>query len=422
MACGSRDASQRSAAMTIRSAWPLAVILMLGVVIDGDAASSHVAPQGSDDNPGSAKLPYATLARAVTNIRPGDTSWIHPGPYRCTSTIILTQSGDAKAPIRIRAAGSNRPVLDFSASGPAAAVHVQGAWWHLQGFDITRNRGVGLRIASGAAAHNVVENVTARGNGLSGFVLAEGAHDNLVLNCDAHDNYDSRTHGENADGFVAHMAVGTGNRFVSCRAWNNADDGYDCWEAGNSILLEHCLAWGNGVNRWNDANFQGDGNGFKLGRGEGAHVVIRCAAWDLPGRGFDLNGNASGVRIVHSIALRCRINTFAIWNNEGNIERNVLRNNIALGGPLRIDPRVDDGCNSWNIPGLEISEMDFESLDTASVTGPRARDGSCRLDRLFTLARQSRAIDAGCDVGLPFRGKAPDLGLNERNSFLGFLR
>lgn len=47
------------------------------------------------------------------------------------------------------------------------------------------------------------------------------------------------------------------------------------------------------------------------------------------------------------------------------------------------------------------------------ITGPRNPDGSIPESGFLRLAPDSDAIDAGTDVGLPFAGKAPDLGAFE---------
>ena len=62
---------------------------------------------------------------------------------------------------------------------------------------------------------------------------------------------------------------------------------------------------------------------------------------------------------------------------------------------------------------MEITEDDFLSLDDSVSTGPRNPDGSIPESDFLRLAPESDAIDAGTDVGLPFVGKAPDLGAFE---------
>ena len=62
-----------------------------------------------------------------------------------------------------------------------------------------------------------------------GFYLVRGSN-NLVLNCDAYNNFDPVSEngtGGNVDGFGGHPASAsyTGNVFKGCRAWYNSDDG-----------------------------------------------------------------------------------------------------------------------------------------------------------------------------------------------------
>ncbi|MEM7356729.1 MAG: right-handed parallel beta-helix repeat-containing protein [Acidobacteriota bacterium] len=59
----------------------LVLACSLGLATASDAAEYHVAPQGDDTNPGTAALPWRTLAMANANLEPGDTVWIHAGSY-----------------------------------------------------------------------------------------------------------------------------------------------------------------------------------------------------------------------------------------------------------------------------------------------------------------------------------------------------
>jgi len=177
--------------------------------------------------------------------------------------------------------------------------------------------------------------------------------------------------------------------------------------------MENCSAWRNGQNIWEHPGFTGNANGFKLGQMEGAHIVIRCAAWEHPMRGFDLNGNSTGVTVYNCTALRNRID-YAFTFTKGNIEKNVLRNNLSLDGSIRINPAVNEQHNSWSPNlGTRITEQDFLSLDDTVITGPRNPDDSIPENDFLRLAPDSDAVDAGTDVGLLFSGKAPDLGAFE---------
>jgi len=68
--------------------------------------------------------------------------------------------------------------------------------------------------------------------------------------------------------------------------------------------------------------------------------------------------------------------------------------------------------NSWLAP-FSVSSVDFISIDTAGVRGPRKADGSLPDVSFMHLAQGSKLIDAGTDVGLPCVGGAPDLGAFE---------
>jgi len=95
----------------------------------------------------------------------------------------------------------------------------------------------------------------------------------------------------------------------------------------------------------------------------------------------------------------------------------VLRNCLSFSGSVRIKSDVDDQYNSWNKSlGVEITKEDFLSLDDSAIKGPRNPDGSLPASDFLKLAAGSDAIDAGTNIGLPFKADAPDLGAFECQS------
>src|SRR6185369_15436573 len=76
---------------------------------------------------------------------------------------------------------------------------------------------------------------------------------NLIINCDSHDNYDTKASGGNADGFAAKINIGPGNKFMGCVAHDNSDDGWDTFpktKAGtNPVTIENCVAYHNGYHQ-----------------------------------------------------------------------------------------------------------------------------------------------------------------------------
>ena len=68
--------------------------------------------------------------------------------------------------------------------------------------------------------------------------------------------------------------------------------------------------------------------------------------------------------------------------------------------------------NSWTLP-VQISDGDFEDVSASGWDAPRQADGSLPVLRSYRLRATSDLIGKGVDVGLPFKGAAPDLGAFE---------
>jgi ankyrin repeat protein len=375
-----------------------------------------VAPEGDDNNPGTQQSPFGTIGAAVDTVKPGDIIFIRGGSYSCAHNICLDKSGELGRPIRLSAYAHERPILDFS-SAKGSAIEISGAYWHLKGLAVAGAEHSGIFVAGSSAHHNVLEEMSTYNCFQFGIDLEYSTTYNLVLDCDAYLNFDRSTNGEDGDGFVSQYFIGEGNVFIGNRSWNNSDDGYDCWRAGEAVRFERCYAWRNGENIWNHPLFTGNGNGFKLGQGKGRHVLINCFAWENPNRGFDLNGNTQGVTIRKCTGWSNGCNYF--FNDDKGAPGNALHHNIsyrvrAYGGRDRIGAEVDSQANSWDAkPAIALTDTDFLSLDDSQMSAPRNTDGSIPYSDFLRLAPGSAAIDAGTDVNMPYVGKAPDLGAFE---------
>ena len=73
------------------------------------AAEFFVTPSGSDKNPGTAQAPFATIGKAASAAKPGDTVRIGPGLYR--EQVTFTRSGKKGAPVTF--AGTRGPKGEF---------------------------------------------------------------------------------------------------------------------------------------------------------------------------------------------------------------------------------------------------------------------------------------------------------------------
>lgn len=381
-------------------------------VIEPDAVI--VAPDGSADAPGTLDAP-TTLANAVNKVNAGGTIYLRGGTYTFSATIGLSAGGTESQPITLSSypGDVSRPQLDFSAMSEDSSnrgLSLSGDYWHVYGIDVFK-AGDNCMFVSGS--HNVIEFSTFSECSDTGLQLGNGAANNLVLNCDSYFNADSSL--ENADGFAAKLDVGSGNKFVGCRAWNNLDDGWDGYlrPADNvTTTFERCWAIDNGKLK-DGSEGAGDGNGFKTGGSDDKDLhhnvsYTGCIAAGNVHDGFDHNSNRGSVTIVGSAAHGNGSNiNFGSSNSAASLK---IENTISLGnnGSLEADA-TDISHNSWQ-DGHEATNDDFVSVDIALLKSPRKSDGSLPDIDYMKLVPGSDLRNAGIDVGAPFNGSAPDIG------------
>ncbi len=243
------------------------------------------------------------LPNALTKITPGHTIWMKAGTYKYGASVQLKKSGTAALPYTIAGAPGTRPILNFVTPAAVRGFDIQGDYWHLKTLEV-ENASDNCVAISGS--HNTIEDLTIHNCGDTGLQITVGSAqvadatrgaNNLILNCDSYLNFDAATNGENADGFAAKLRIGAGNAFRGCRAYNNADDGWDLFAADDVVEIDDCWAFLNGKGLSGD-NPAGDGNGFKLGgkptsEGEGGavHLVKSCFAFENLACGYTQNSN-----------------------------------------------------------------------------------------------------------------------------------
>jgi hypothetical protein len=372
----------------------------------------YAAPNGSASAAGTLDNP-TTLANAVTKVNAGGTIYLRGGQYALSSTVSLSKSGTATSKIDLLAypLDTSRPVLDFSAQATGSrGVSLAGSYWHVYGIDLF-SAGDNCMYVSGS--NNTLEFLTFSECEDSGLQLGSGAANNLILNCDSYFNADASL--ENADGFAAKLDVGSGNKFVGCRSWNNLDDGWDGYLRGAdnvSTTYENCWAIDNGKLK-SGAVGAGDGNGFKSGGSDDKALrhnatYVRCIAAGNVHDGFDHNSNRGSVTIRNCAAHNNGSNiNFSASNIAASL---TIKNTISLGTNGELNATTKDITNnSWQ-DGLSATNADFVSVDTALLKSKRKSDGSLPDIDYLKLVPTSDLRNAGIDVGLPFTGSAPDLG------------
>jgi hypothetical protein len=230
----------------------------------------------------------SALKTAIANARAGDIITVS-GTIRLTSTLQLLNSGTSSSKINFRGG-----TLDGSGISSGWVVKCNGSYWNITNMTIKNGPDAGLVFQTGG--YNYVYNVTATGNHDSGIQIYNGSHHNYVLSCRSNENYDTQNAGENADGFACKLSGGASNKFESCTANHNSDDGWDLYGQPYSVTITKCTATNHGYG----AN--GDGNGFKLGSsGQNVpHTVTNCTASYNKAWGYDGNGNTGHITITGS--------------------------------------------------------------------------------------------------------------------------
>jgi 6,7-dimethyl-8-ribityllumazine synthase len=396
----------------------------------------YVSPTGSDSNPGTIDEPFYSLQKAVDAAIPGDTIYMRGGTFTYSATVTIAKPATSNSPISIVAYTGERPILDYSTWHPANETIRSGArgihittnaqYWVLQGLEIQYAPDNGIKSEGG---HITFDQCVFHHNGDSGLQIGLNkdtfstnpnpdywAAYNTVINCDSYRNADPATSYENADGFACKLYAGKGNHFYGCRAWENVDDGWDCYQTEYEIVIDNCWSWHNGdPTLWGFSSFNGDGNGFKLG-GDNTFcpiLVRNCIALNCQWGttvGFAFNNNTAPLTFYNCSALNCG-RPYKL-DQAGNILKNCLDYNGTRPAPKDISSSSIQQNNSWQLP-VTVTAADFISISETDAVAPRQADGSLPNNGFGRLVAGSDLIDKGVDVGLPYCVPAPDLGAYE---------
>ena len=336
--------------------------LLLTLTLVTNAKTIYVAPNGNDQASGTIHSPLATLPAAYKMVEPGDTVYFRGGVYKVDDSQIMENNGHYAFVFALEKGGTKqgrtcfmgypdeRPVFDFSAlqlNGHTrfSAFYLGADYLHLRNFDIV---GVPVRVkghtqsecvSARKGSYCIVENIAMHDGMAIGYYQTTGSH-NLVLNCDAYNNYDDYSegwYGGNTDGFGIHVESPdcVGNVIRNCRAWRNSDDGFDLIRCSAPVEIDHCWAFYNGFRSTSDPTdtetFEraGDGNGFK-GGGWGmrahayncptpcpSHYIHDCVAFHNKANGFYANHHLGGNRWERNVSAENLRDNFNMVNRKG---------------------------------------------------------------------------------------------------------
>ena len=298
--------------MLVLSAAPGNLYTVFAEQIEGNAI--YVAPgatgSGAEHSP-------RDLEKAIDVVAAGQTIYLLEGVYEYSDTILIAESnsGTKEQYKTLRAYPGAEVVLDFSGQALGKrGIILEGSYWHFYGITICNAGDNGMLLAGD---YNRIELCVFDGNRDTGLQLSRnnGKYNkveqwpsyNYILNCTSRNNSDPT--GENADGFAPKLTCGEGNVFDGCLAYNNVDDGWDCYAKSATgpigvVTIINSIAFRNGQTEEGVFTPESDGNGFKLGGGGigTPHVVINCLAFENKNCGFTDNNNPSALSMINCTA------------------------------------------------------------------------------------------------------------------------
>ena len=423
-----------------------------------------VATNGNDAWSGNFTHPWATWEKAFTSssVNPGDIVYFRGGIYYTSVTqgSYNGLNGTVNSPILFYNYPNENPIIDginrTSPSGGIAFYYAHNLKFkgltirNLPQLDYNyKGSGFYFYYSGNISLENcIAHNISARG-----FYFLEPEGNIYVENCDSYNNIDylSDVPGNHGDGFIVwdsprdEQDLSARVVFKNCRAWNNADDGFDA-QAEGYIELNNCWAFNNGLKQFNIGGF-----GVKLGSSEmNSSNLIRkvnnCIFANNKVYGLtttDRQHPARPMNIYNNFAYNSGIADdgfdgcgFGILNPYSSDElklRRVFINNIAYKNEFQdvfVNSVYTHEYNSWDSP-VNVTDDDFVSLDCSQLYSPRELDGSLPKNVTFGhLAQGSDLIDAGvlipgyhCSTAgahpgencAEWYGSAPDLGPFESN-------
>ena len=259
----------------------LYLFLLISLATSGQKAV-FLSPTGNDNNIGTINSPFFSLKKAWSVVAAGDTIYMRGGTFAFNDMQYLqSRNGTAGNLIKLWAYPGEKPILTRSATYKIVngvtqdLIYCEGNYLHWKGLEIANfSQKAGETpypaVRFGFTNGSIFENISYHDN-MAGFSVRGASSNNLFLNCDFYRNQDplgSDGRGtdafDGADGLQINYCSGTNNTIRNCRAWWNADDGFDVWENSGAVLIENSWAFWNG---YVPGTFTtaGNGTGFKLG-------------------------------------------------------------------------------------------------------------------------------------------------------------
>jgi hypothetical protein len=345
-----------------------------------------VDPKGDDASDGTAEKPLKTISKALALVEAGDVVFVRAGTY--VEHLVIKKSGEEGKPIIVSCAQDALGNVKVTPSKEYVEKNPSGAVITLHG---------------------------ARHVWINGLVI-EGPL--------------GRPEAPKMETYGANGITWAGKAGEGCRATNNVVYGNvhcgmkEMGHGGTKILMEANVIFENGTESRDHGiycpadDLTINGNAIFNNAGFGIHsysspkrqVITRNLCVGNKSCGIILAGSDN--KVFHNV---CAYNGVGLFYFRGGCKNNVVKNNICAfnktdcgfdnGGGEYGDPvdNTDDfNCYFPGKPAEKIKPGSHEVLADPMFVDPKKGD--------FRLKEDSPCRGKGVDVGLPFKGKAPDLG------------
>jgi len=407
-------------------------------------ADIYLSPSGNDGNAGTIGSPKFTLEAGFAIANAGDTIYMRGGTYQYLgSQDIIGKNGSAGNLIKLWAYPGETPIITRSASYiPVIGVETDliymenCSYIHFKNLEISNytqhpTLPYWFAFRGNDLSNCIFENINYHHNGSALTLRGNSTTGNLFNNCDFHHNQDpySLTPYDGADGlnitYVNNSAAI--NTVRNCRAWWNADDGFDFWQNEGLVVIENNWSFYNGYIP-DTFTTAGNGAGFKLGETLTTTTTVKRQvknniAFKNRNWGIVENNALVNMQIYNNTCIQNGTTNywFGDWGSSPKLFKNNIGYNDGITGCLYGDcdqanhlglVAITDH-NTWDAGAPVVTYADFENTDDSQLDNARAVDGSLPTITFLKLIAGSDLIDAGVNVGLPFNGAAPDLGYSE---------
>jgi parallel beta-helix repeat protein len=400
------------------------ILFLLFALTSAGGPTYYVAPNGNDSNRGSLRSPWRTIVHAVRVTRPGDTILLRAGTYTDREVWIRDKFGWGGSPGKPKTIGAY-PGEQPAIRSPKGFL-IYASWVRIEGLKFY-DEGVSTSIEDG----NAVEHVEVLNNHFIGK-FRYGAVELIGNNLRIEGNVIEITRQDSKLDHGIYLHAGKHNVVRANRISNSQGFGIHVYDEKKRYYPAQVMKDG-----FQDILIESN----VVSGSKGASGLIVATADGIPVRNVRIRNNTFASNDLTGIEIRTgdgvQVHNNTIVNNgrqgiqigkRGQVANVHIRNNIIVNPPNAV---CQTGCfwygryhiqSGSNVQGLIVADNLYWPKD---VRFSHVGDGRPVIsDPLFVnatgmdfrLTPLSPAINAGRNVGLRYKGSAPDLGAMESES------